>query len=590
MNLFQEIAAKTLGTLRKAIPVGLRITDDEFINGNRIGRLFGLDRQGDKENTVYATHPWVYAATNTIARNISGVPFVFQTDGGPAKDRHAFVELFERPNRWQGFGQFIESTVSWLTLHGEVFIVLRRGNEREVPKEMAADDPSAWEEVISKDTHRLVGWEKVMADGRRVPFAFHQVIHFKFWNPLDPLRGLSPISAARQGITQDILADQFNNSFYRNSGAPGGVIEVDETLTDRQFQRLVQQYDDKHGGPGNAHKLLLLEGGATWKPTSFSQKDMEFLDQKKWNRDATLAVFNVPKAELGITEEGANLAIVKVQSREFWLKNLIPKMKLIEWAMWSQLFSRINGGRVWAEFDTGGIEALSDELHAKVVTAKSLWEVGYPMNQINKRLNLGLPENSWQNVGYIPLQNEPIAVDKDGTPIPPDNRPPQKDPLTKPSTGTDTSPQAGSRLPPPAGVATAKLLHLENVRNLNNLEIKTIQTFFYKQRVRQLKAFGHSRANILNLDDENDRLTEVLENKGDISDLLSMNTELNQQLQTIVALHFDDMEEILNQTKGLYNAVNTSLPDILEHFMVPSSKELVTAGDPTESVTMVVSQ
>jgi hypothetical protein len=440
----------------------------------------------------------------------------------------------------------------------------------------------------SKNTKRLVGWEKVMADGTRVPFRLHEVIHLKFWNPLDPFRGLSPISAARQGITQDLLANQFNNSFYRNSGAPGGVIEIDETLTDRQFNRLVQQYDDKHGGPGNAHKLLLLEGGAKWKQTSFSQKDMEFLDQKRWNRDETLAVFNVPKGEVGIIAEGANLAVVKVQAREFWLKNLMPKMKLIEWGFWSQLFSRINGGRVWAEFDHSGIEALWDEFHEKVLSARTLWEMGYPMNQVNKRLNLGLPENSWQNVGYIPVNITPLAVDEAGTPIPPDNRPPQKDPLSGSGTGSDSKPKQGTPVevqPPPAGVATAdpnaKMLHLENTRNLNGLEIKTIQSYFYKQRVRQLKAFGHSRAALLNINDENERLAELLEDKGDIRDLLSMNTELHNQIQTIVALHFDDLDEIVNRTKQLYNTINTSLPDILEHFTISSPKEL---AKPLETV------
>jgi len=49
---------------------------------------------------------------------------------------------------------------------------------------------------------------------------------------------------------------------------------------------------------------------------------------------------------------------------------------------------------------------------------------------------------------------------------------------------------------------------------------------------------------------------------------------LHNSLQTIVALHFDDLDEIVNRTKGLYNALNTGLPDILEHFEVPSSKEL----------------
>jgi HK97 family phage portal protein len=578
MNFFKDVATRL-----KHIPTVQRISDAEFINGNRIGRIFGVDRQGDKENQVYATHPWVYAATNVIARNISNVPFVFLTSSGQAKERHAFVDLFERPNRWQGFGQFIESLVSWLTLHGEVFIVLRRSSEKEVPKEMVADDPSAWEAVFNNKTNRLIGWKKTKENGEQVPFAFHEVIHFKLWNPLDPIRGLSPISAARQGIQQDLLADQFNSSFYRNSGAPGGVIELDETLTDRQFNRLVKQYDDKHGGPGNSHKLLLLEGGAKWKQTSFSQKDMEFLDQKKWNRDATLAVFGVPKAELGITEEGANLAIVKVQSREFWLKNLIPKMRLIEWALWSQLFSRINGGRVWAEFDKSGIEALQSDLNDKVMTARSLWEMGYPVNQLNKLLNLGLPENSWQNVGYIPVNVEPIAIGDDGKPIPPDNRPPQKDPLTSPETGTSTgSKQTGERLPPPAGVAEAeptKMLHQEKTRNLNNLEVKTIQTFFYRQRVRQLKAFSNSRANILDITDENSRLSEVVEKYGDCSDLLRMNTELNHQLQAIVALHFDDLDEIINRTKDLYNTLNTGLPEILEHWEIDTPKLVLSRGE-----------
>jgi PIN domain nuclease of toxin-antitoxin system len=100
-----------------------------------------------------------------------------------------------------------------------------------------------------------------------------------------------------------------------------------------------------------------------------------------------------------------------MQSREFWLKNLIPKMELIEWHLWAQLFSKISGGRVWAEFDTSAIDALQDEFHEKVATARSLWEMGYTMNQVNKRLKLGLPENSWQDTAFRPTQIEALAVD-----------------------------------------------------------------------------------------------------------------------------------------------------------------------------------
>jgi hypothetical protein len=91
--------------------------------------------------------------------------------------------------------------------------------------------------------------------------------------------------------------------------------------------------------------------------------------------------------EVGVWDD-INFAIAKVQAREFWLKNLIPKMKLIEWVLWSQLFEKIGQGRIWAEFDTTGIEALQDEFNEKIKVARTMWEMGYPLNQINRKLAL----------------------------------------------------------------------------------------------------------------------------------------------------------------------------------------------------------
>ena len=66
-------------------------------------------------------------------------------------------------------------------------------------------------------------------------------------------------------------------------------------------------------------------------------------------------------------------------------------------------------GKYCATDDTSAIDALQDEFHEKVKTGRSLWEMGYTSNQINKRLKLGLPENNWQNTAFKPVQVEVVA-------------------------------------------------------------------------------------------------------------------------------------------------------------------------------------
>ena len=565
MNMFQQGFTEALTAL-KSIPTVFRQSDSTFAKGGgKIARIMGagLGSVGDNAE-VYASHVWTYAAINSISRNIAGVPFVFQTKQGRVKDSK-LVDFFEQPNPFQGFGQLIESLISWLHLNGEVVLVMRRKDENSIPEEMAAVSAENYEPVFNKNG-TIMGWTFTDGNGEIIPFRKHEIIFIRFWNPLDPIRGLSPISAARQGIDQDILADRFNTNFFTNSGAPSGVIEIEQNLTDPEFERVVRQYEDNHGGPEKSHKMLILEGGAKFKPTSFTQKDMEFLSQKKWNRDATLAAFNVPKMEVGIIEEGANLAVIKMQSKEFWLKNLIPKMNLIEWTLWAQLFSKINGGRVWAEFDTSAIDALQDEFHEKVRTGRSLWEMGYTMNQINKRLNLGLPENSWQDSAYKPTQIETLAVDDDGTPIVRDDTNPGSDPLQPPATGVDTKPNEGTEVKPePAAVPASekpRAAVAEVDRSAVALLSSKLQRFFYRQRVRQLKAFEQNRTNILDMDQEVTRLKSYLDDRGIVTDCKEVEQLVHTKLLVTSIQHFADTPAMINEVKQLYNKMDKSMPDM----------------------------
>ncbi len=396
--------------VQKSIPIIQRLSDSQFTlaGTNRMTSLSAI-LGGNQVTEPYRVHAWVHGAVESVALNISQTPLAWKNSRDKkAADRQSnqWSTLFEKPNPDMGLQQLMEATVTYLLLFGECMWVLDRDEATAVPREIQPFDGRLFEPVKNK-AEKLTGWktETINASGDRVetPFAKWEVCHFKLFNPYDPIRGLAPIEAAQLGIDQDQLASEYNKAFFSNSALPGGVIEIEEDLTDEQFNRMLTQFREHHQGVNKAHTLALLEGGAKYKQLSVSQKDMEFLNQKQWNRDEVLACFKVPKLELGVWTD-VNFAVAKVQAREFWVKTLVPKMKLIEWVMWSQLFSVSGTGNIYAEFDLTDVEALQGDMVEKVEMAFKLWQMGYPLNRLNKRFKLGLDDVPNGNASYV-MQN-----------------------------------------------------------------------------------------------------------------------------------------------------------------------------------------
>jgi HK97 family phage portal protein len=396
--------------VKKSIPVIRRLSNSQFLleGTSRMTSLSSIIG-GHTVNEPYREHAWVHGAVESVALNISQTPLTWKNSRdkkAAERQSNKWLTLFEKPNQDMGLQQLMEATVTYLLLNGECMWVLDRAEPTALPTEIMPFDGRLFEPILNK-AQKVVGWktESIGEDGQKttVPFKRWEVCHFKLFNPYDPIRGLSPIEAAQLGIDQDSLASQYNKAFFSNSALPGGVIEIEDSLTEEQFNRMLAQFREHHQGVNKAHTLALLEGGATYKQLAISQKDMEFLNQKKWNRDEILACFKVPKLELGVWDD-VNFAVAKVQAREFWVKTLVPKMKLIEWVMWAQLFSVSGTGNIYAEFDLSDVEALQGDMVEKVEMAFQLWQMGYPLNKLNKRFKLGLDDVPNGNASYV-MQN-----------------------------------------------------------------------------------------------------------------------------------------------------------------------------------------
>lgn len=403
--------------IQKSIPVVWRMNESNWLFQGTTRSTLTQTLSRATVSDPYRVHPWVRGAMESVALNIASCPVAWknsQNKQASERDAKHWVTLFEKPNNTMGLQQLWEATIIYLLHYGECMWVLDRQEPTEMPKEIQPVNGLLFEPRISKGGH-LIGWVAKTRNAQgyeiEIPYAMHEVVHFKLFNPYDPYRGLAPLEAAQMGLDQDYLASQYNKAFFSNSALPGGVIEIDEEMNDESFTRMKQQFQDHHQGVNKAHMLAILEGGAKYKQLVPSQKDMEFLNQKKWNRDEILACFKVPKLELGVWDD-VNFAVAKVQAREFWVKTLIPKMKLIEFTLWAQLFSVTSTGNIFLEFDTSKIEALQGDMVEKVEMAYKLFLMGVPFNQLNQRFGLNIEGNlpNW-NATYVATTVNQVGTD-----------------------------------------------------------------------------------------------------------------------------------------------------------------------------------
>ena len=359
----------------------------------------------------YAKHAWVHAGVRAIASNAGGVPI--QIKVGDSKNQRVVTDedegpegqlasLFARPNEFDTSYQYMEKTFAIMNLDGWCVWLLERKNITEIPLAMYALRPNGFEPVIHPKTKRMLGWIQQAPDGQVHAYDTSQVIVSKFFNPYDPIKGLSPLEAAQRGIRLDIYAAAYSEMFFYNSADPAGVITSEKKLSETQAKQIVSWWENRHRGPGSAKQIGILYGGMKWQTTASSHKDMEFNAQLNWNRDEILAVLKVPKSELLINAD-VNHSIALSGDRAFWQKTLIPQIRNVESSLKANFIPGLRGTvdkNLKIVFDLAVVPALQGDFNEKVKNAEILARIGYPVNAINERLEMGMPRVDWGDVWY----------------------------------------------------------------------------------------------------------------------------------------------------------------------------------------------
>lgn len=485
--------------------------------------LYGLDAEPIiRAQTPYHNHAWVYAAATVTARNIAQASlgvwvetkdeirnravrakrigrswtgpragknrtanarhlrwkgrrygFSLERKGLEQDPEHEISMLLARPNPVMSGQQLVEATVLWLQLRGESFWVLtaedgKRLGPGDTPEEIWPLIPERFRPI--KIGGRLVGW-KVSRSGDIWGLGAHtemrlnldEVVQFKFTNPSDPIRGMSPITAAAAGITIDLLATAHNKSLLANGAEPSGLIAFDGDFENQEEEdRFREQWEARHKGPANTGRLGFIPGGsAKYFQVGLSQSDMQYLEQRRWDRDEILAVEGVPKAMLSITDD-LNYATAMAQKKTFWDELLFPIIRMIEDVLDVTLLAP-ETDNIMAAFDTSGVEALKTGLGEKIADAKGLTgsELHMPPDMALEIVGVDVGEYPGDDVALVTPMLVPVTDILTGLgPAPPPDAPPDAPP------DEDPPESASSGDAPPDGKAVAVPLGKQSRANL----------------------------------------------------------------------------------------------------------------------------
>lgn len=168
-----------------------------------------------------------------------------------------------------------------------------------------------------------------------------EIMTFMNFNPLFPYplnyKWMSDVEWIATAIDADYQASKYNRKFFYNNANVDGVLETDQNLSQEVVQQIQTKRDQKYRWTDNSQKIWILTGGLKYRSVKNNQKDMDFVEWRRFNRDEILWFFGVPKAMIGLGEwwEALN---VRAFERIFAKRVVEPLAKMIAEKLNNELF------------------------------------------------------------------------------------------------------------------------------------------------------------------------------------------------------------------------------------------------------------
>lgn len=140
------------------------------------------------------------------------------------------------------------------------------------------------------------------------------VIHLKFLNIPGKLRGLGPISAAREEIQGAEMARDYKTRFYSDSSNIKGYLKSDQRMT----EELAQGAKKAWKAEGDALDIKVLGSNLSYVPLELKPADLQFLETQKFDTTQIARLLGIPASIMLAAVDGSNLTYSNIE--QSWIE------------------------------------------------------------------------------------------------------------------------------------------------------------------------------------------------------------------------------------------------------------------------------
>lgn len=255
-----------------------------------------------KAKELYQTQDNLQAVVNFLANSIAQLPlkvYVRKGENERVRDRDSkAAKLLYRPNADQTEFEFIRALAIEYFVFGSVFVWLLPDADSESGQQLRIL-PTEWlqhgGESNSYASNTIKICTRTGASAFEVPR--DEFVQFRTYSAGSPGGYLSPISALRQSLTEQIEAGRFRRQLWKSSGRFNAQIIRPKDVqpwTEEQRRSFAEAFRSAWSGAGSkAGSIPIMEDGMEIKPYATSWKEAEWSQSVILTREAVAAAYGV---------------------------------------------------------------------------------------------------------------------------------------------------------------------------------------------------------------------------------------------------------------------------------------------------------
>ncbi|GHT54394.1 hypothetical protein FACS1894106_5600 [Spirochaetia bacterium] len=242
-----------------------------------------------------------------------------------------------------------------------------------------------------------------------IPILQDELIHFREWNPFNPVRGINPLIPLALELEQDYYANRANTQLLKNNAIPQGVLKTDQVIRPEEADAIEKRWESKFGAVRAGRKIAVLGKGTSFEAITLTPDVCKLFDLKRWNLYTILAKYGIPPRVANIYDKTTSLSgkDTAEQHSAFWKYTLIPLLKQFEQILETQFFMRF-GLREAGRFDLSDIPELQRSEDEQ--SNRDIAEINAGLKTINDVLTeRGKEPKPWGDVWYRPKSLVPMG-------------------------------------------------------------------------------------------------------------------------------------------------------------------------------------